>query len=395
MTTLTYPSPAAAKDVISAYSFGIEEEYFLTRLDKRDTCQTMPAAFVQSCRKELPGVFELEMLQSQVEVATPPHFDMSVAKTALASYRARLHEIGARYNLGIAACGTHPKALWSRQRATDKARYAAVMDELQMLGQRNLVCGMHVHVALPDPGKRIDIMTRITPFLPLLMALSTSSPFWNGKLTGLMGYRYASYDELPRTGLPVIFDGTADYAHYIETMTAARAIKDASYIWWAIRPSLKYPTLELRITDSCTFVDDAIAIAGLYRCLIRRLDRDPAINDGLTAASGAIALENKWRAQRYGIQMSFIDEQRKQAVPFKDAIEDLIELVWQDAEELGCLHEVLSVREILNRGTSAERQVHLYHEARKTGWTKQQALDAVVDWLVKTSAGEPGTAPHV
>jgi glutamate---cysteine ligase / carboxylate-amine ligase len=369
----------------SAYTIGIEEEYFISKIDSRDTCQKMPPAMAAAFR-DSRGPFERELLQSQIEAVTPPCDNLAEARTLIASYRATLGAMGAEHGYAIVAAGTHPKALWSRQRATDAARYRNVMRDLQMLGQRNMVCGLHVHVSIPNPDKRIALMARITPFLPLLLALSTSSPFWHGRQTGLMGYRLASYDELPRTGLPDLFVSAADYNHYIDTMVAARAIKDASYVWWAVRPSLNYPTLELRIADSCTRVEDAIAIAALYRCLVRKLDRDENFNANLGAASRAIALENKWRAQRYGIRGSFVDERRRQALSVKETLDDLIELIGEDAEELGCLSEALSARAILRRGASANCQVAIFEAERKNGATRSDALNAVVDWLVATTA---------
>lgn len=370
----------------SPYTIGIEEEYFITHRETRDTCQTMPAPLAQACGAAR-GPFERELLQSQIEAVTPPCEDMAQAQALLTGYRARLNALASEQGFAILAAGAHPKAIWSRQRPTDAARYRAVMRELQMLGQRNMVCGMHVHVAVPDADARVALMARATPFLPLFLALSTSSPFWQGRKTGLMGYRLASYDELPRTGLPEFFDSSADYEAYIDSMVAAGAIKNASYVWWAIRPSLRYPTLELRIADSCTRVEDAIAIAALYRALVRKLVRDETLNANLGSASRAIAVENKWRAQRYGLRGSFINERRRKALSMKESLEDLIDLVGEDAEALGCLNEALSARAIVERGASADSQLAIFDAARKSGASKTQALDAVVDWLLDATSG--------
>ena len=174
-----------------------------------------------------------------------------------------------------------------------------------MIGYRNMLCGMHVHVAVPDIDTRINLIMRLTPYLPLLLALSTSSPFWQGHLTGLAGYRLAAYDELPRTGLPELFRTNEDYREFVAALTWAKIIPDASYIWWAVRPSLNNPTIELRVADSCTRLDDAIAIAALFRCLVRALDRDRALNAGFDRVGRAITQENKWHAQRYGISRNF------------------------------------------------------------------------------------------
>ena len=370
----------------SPYTVGIEEEYFITDRETRDTCQKMPAALAAACGGGR-GPFERELLQSQIEAVTPPCEDLAEAQALLTRYRARLNALASEQGFGILAAGAHPKAIWSRQRPTDAARYRAVMRELQMLGQRNMVCGMHVHVAVPDPDARVALMARITPFLPLFLALSTSSPFWQGRKTGLMGYRLASYDELPRTGLPEFFDSLADYETYIDSMVGAGAIKNASYVWWAIRPSLRHPTLELRIADSCTRVEDAIAIAALYRALVRKMVRDETLNANPGSASRAIAVENKWRAQRYGLRGSFINERRRRAQSMTEALDDLIDLVGEDAEALGCLQQALWARAIVERGASADSQLAIFDAARTGGASKAEALDAVVDWLLAATSG--------
>ena len=249
------------------YSFGLEEEFFITKRSSRETCQKMPKCLEEICANPALEEFQRELLQSQIEASTPPLTAMGEARNRLTAYRATLDEIAGARGYGIVAAGTHPKALRARQRNAEGVRYRLLMRDLQILGQRNMVCGLHVHVMVANLDARVSIMTRITPYLPLLLALSTSSPFWEGRPTGLMGYRLASYDELPRTGLPDTFANPAEYDRYIQTMVAAKAIKDASYVWWAVRPSLRHPTLELRVADACTRVDHSIAIAALYRAL--------------------------------------------------------------------------------------------------------------------------------
>jgi carboxylate-amine ligase len=255
------------------------------------------------------------------------------------------------------------------------------MHDLQMIGSRTIVCGMHVHVEVPDLGQRIDIMNRIQPYLPLLLALSTSSPFWQAQRTGLLGYRLSAYRELPRTGLPDLFDGAADYQRYIDALVGARAIENSTYVWWVIRPSLKHPTLELRVADSCTRIDDTIAIAALYRCLVRRLSLDPTLHAGRTGASRAITDENCWRAQRYGIHGSFVDEATRSAKPVGEVLNETLDLIAEDARVLGCEHEVGHARCIIARGTSADRQLTLYTEGLGRGLSSRAALADVVDWL--------------
>ena len=227
-----------------------------------------------------------------------------------------------------------------------------MMNDLQMIGRRNMLCGMHVHVDLPDPSQRVDVMMRMLPYLPLFIALSTSSPFWQGRATGLKGYRLAAYDELPRTGLPELFHNNAEYDAYVAAMLASGAMQDASHLWWAIRPSLKYPTLELRAPDCCTRIDDTVAIAALYRSLARFLFANPDHNAEINVVDRAIAVENKWRAQRYGAQGTFVT--RSGGIAVGELLNTVLELVTADAEALDCSEQVEYCRTIVSGGTSAD-----------------------------------------
>jgi glutamate---cysteine ligase / carboxylate-amine ligase len=378
--------------VAADFRFGIEEEYFVNDAVKRDAARARVKEFFAACRAHFPEKdVQREMLEPQVEVATPPTADFAVARQVLTGLRRDVGAIAREHDLAIMASGTHPLAVWTRHRATSHARYGKLMHDLQMLGARNMVCGLHVHVEVPDLEARVDIMNRALPFMPLILALSTSSPFWQAQRTGLLGYRLAAYRELPRTGLPELFESAADYDRYIATLVAARAIEDSSYVWWVIRPSRQHPTLELRVADSCTRVDDTLALAALYRCLVRRLWRDPAVNAGLTGASRAIIGENCWRAQRYGIHGSFVDEASRSARPVAAVLEDALALVADDAAALGCAAELEGTRAILARGTSADRQLALHTEALGRGLPNREALACVVDWLTAETVGETGT----
>jgi carboxylate-amine ligase len=256
------------------------------------------------------------------------------------------------------------------------------MDDLQMIGRRNMLCGMHVHVELPDPETRVDVMTRMLPYVPLLIALSTSSPFWRSRPTGLQGYRLAAYDELPRTGIPELFKTKAQFDAYSEALVRAGVMPDSSYIWWAIRPSLKHPTLELRAPDSCTRIEDSIAIASLYRSLARRLSFNPWQNWDMNAVSRAIIVENKWRAQRYGVHGTFAKIEGDGPVTVAEMLEVAISQVKRDAEALGCLDEVLHCRRIIEDGTSADRQIGIYDQFSDN---PEHALRQVADWLTETT----------
>jgi carboxylate-amine ligase len=254
-----------------------------------------------------------------------------------------------------------------------------------MIARRKMICGMHVHVAVPDRVSRVDLMVRSLPYVPLVLALSTSSPFWHSHRTGLMGYRQALHAELPRSGLPDLFRGEADYDAYVAALIDNRIIADASFIWWVVRPSSTYSTLELRVADSCTHVEDAVAIAALFRCLVRRLTRDPDLNRGLTPAARAIIEENKWRAQRYGIHGSLIDLVAGEARPIALVLSDVMALVAEDAAALGCEAELSSLTRILERGTSADQQLGVYRDALAGGASQPEALGSVVGWLAETT----------
>ncbi|MFA6966664.1 carboxylate-amine ligase [Bosea sp. (in: a-proteobacteria)] len=361
--------------------FGIEEEYFLSEAGSRGVVRKVSPAFIKAAQALFPDEVQREMLQSQIEVATPVCDSMDQARASLTALRTGLAGLALEHEMLLMACGTHPSAAWARQRATDASRYDALMRDLQMLGSRNQLCGLHVHVEVADEDERIRLMARIMPFLPLLLALSTSSPFWQGRRTGLMGYRLAAYGELPRTGLPELFTDPDDYRAYIETMVAAGAIRDASYIWWAIRPSEKHPTLELRIADSCTRLDDTLAIAALYRCLVRHLLRQPGLNADLTAASRGIATENLWRAQRYGIHGGLIDADSRSMRSVPSLVDDLVLQLAEDSAALGCEADLAACRRIASDGTSADVQLAVYEEARTRDGGQPGGLAAVVDWI--------------
>jgi len=258
-----------------------------------------------------------------------------------------------------------------------KDRYDKVMNDLQMIGRRNMLCGMHVHCDLPDPLRRVDVMTRMLPYLPLFIALSTSSPFWQGRATGLKGYRLAAYDELPRTGLPELFQNNAEYDAYVAAMLASGAMRDASHLWWAIRPSLKYPTLELRAPDCCTRIDDTIAIAAFYRSLARFLYANPNHNAEINVVDRAIAVENKWRAQRYGVQGTFVT--RSGGIAVGELLNMVLELIASDADALDCSDQVDYCRTIVSTGTSADAQLQIFAENRQEG--AEIALHKVSRWI--------------
>jgi carboxylate-amine ligase len=361
-----------------AFTFGIEEEYFLVDAQTKLVAPDVPSAFFQAATEATGGRIAPEFLQPQIEVITSPHSNMADARAELRHLRQTVAAVAAEHGLAILAAGTHPTALWRSAQQTAKRRYDAVMDDLQMIGQRDLLCGMHVHVELPDPDERVDVMYRMLPYLPLFLALSTSSPFWMSRSTGLKGYRLAAYDELPRTGVPELFKTREEFDAYVAALVRAGIIRDSSYIWWAIRPSLNNPTLELRAPDSCTLVEDSIAIAALYRVVARHLYFNRWRNADLDAVKRAIVVENKWRAQRYGVHGTFVIDDG--ALTVAEMLERVIEETAADIAALDCQAEIRRCQSIVGSGTSADAQLAVFDAHTQAGG-REAALHAVNDWI--------------
>jgi glutamate---cysteine ligase / carboxylate-amine ligase len=296
---------AIGREEATEYSFGIEEEYFLADKRTLNVAIETPNELFEAANWSTGGQAMREMLQSQLEVASNVHVDVRDAREEMCFLRREVAKVAGEYGFAIMACGTHPTAVWRLSQPSPKPRYEEMIEDLRSIGHRNMMCGMHVHVQLPDPEKRFAVMRAMIPYLPLFIALSTSSPFWNSHETGLKGYRLAAYSELPRTGMPELFETKQQYHDYVEALKKSGVIPDESHIWWAMRPAMKHPTLELRAPDTCTFVDDAVAIASLYRALARHLYQRPELSHEVTSVDRAIAVENKWRAQRYGLYLCF------------------------------------------------------------------------------------------
>lgn len=371
------------------YRFGIEEEYFVVSIKTGALQSRADDKFVTTAEMLTDGAVKRELLQSQVEVATPVCESFWDARMHLRHARMALGKAGRASQLTIMASGTHPTAHWALQEKTDKERYDPVVAELQMLAQRNLVCGLHVHVELPDPELQISVMTRILPYLPVLLALSTSSPFWQGRRTGFSSYRSTSYDEVPRSGLPPLFTSRAEFDTYVRALTDAEIIKDSSFIWWSIRPSNKFPTLELRISDTCTSLEDALTIAALYRCLVRRLVQQRSLNAAMSATERALVKENKWRAQRFGIGADLVDPfSRCSSIKAGHMAMSLIDFLREDARALDCLPEIERAADIVERGTSSDQQIALFEQALQQGVPGRKAMARVMWWLnTETMAG--------
>lgn len=377
---------AAGREEVSEYSFGIEEEYFLADKRTLEVAVETPNELFEAANWSTGGQAMREMLQSQFEVASNIHVDVGDAREELCFLRREVARVADQYGFAIMACGTHPTAVWRMSQPSPKPRYEEMIEDLRSIGHRNMMCGMHVHVQLPDAEKRFAVMRAMIPYLPLFIALSASSPFWNSHKTGLKGYRLAAYSELPRTGLPELFESKRDYEDYVETLKKSGVIPDESYIWWAMRPSMRHPTLELRAPDTCTFVEDAVAIASLYRSLARHLYLRPERSQLVTSVDRAIAVENKWRAQRYGTDCIFASGDGP--VSIEEMLSRLIAEVADDADALGCAEEVGHCRIIVARGSSAEFQLRAWRDSGED-------VSAVSRWIAAATAPQQARKPSL
>ena len=381
-----------------SFTFGIEEEYFLI---SHATCALVcepPKQMLDECAAELGDRFAMEYQRSQVEVATKVCTSMFAARAELAHLRSKVAAIGSRYGVAPIAGSTHPFSAWRTQRHADKRRYNAIAQDLKGVGRRMVISGMHVHVGIDDEDQRIALMNELREFLPLLLALSTSSPFWQGENTGLKSYRTAINDATPRKGVPEWFASWNDYCRTIETMVRSGVIEDATKIWWDLRPSARFPTLELRITDVCPLLDDALCIAAVFRCLCRCLLRRHSREGPSPYDSLLLLNENRWRAQRYGLEHGFIDIRKGEIRSSANVLDDTLAMVREDAECLDSNAEIDHARTILARGTSADRQIALYQRELARGLNSSAALKSVVDQLaMETVSGAqlcwPSDAP--
>lgn len=363
-------------------TLGLEEEYLLVDLETREVAADPPPEMLAECEARIPDLVKPEFLTSQIEVATPICRTCREARAELAWLRRTVAEVSRKYGLAPIAASTHPFSQWRSQRHTDRARYHILARDMQAVARRLLICGMHVHVGIDDDELRIDLMNQVSYFLPHLLALSTSSPFWLGEDSGLKSYRLSVFDELPRTGLPSRFESYGEYKRHVDVLVRAGVFDDASMLWWDIRPSCRFQTLEMRITDVCSRIDDAVAIAALYQCIIRMLVRLRRGNQRWRAYDNMLIEENRWRAKRYGIDEGLIDFGKGEVVPCADLLEELIDLTKEDAEALDCVDELLHSRHILTTGTSAHRQLATFAAAMDAGCTRPDALCSVVDMLV-------------
>jgi carboxylate-amine ligase len=368
-----------------AFTVGIEEEYLVVDRETRDLIKSPPPDMWKAINEVVGEAATHEFLKAQIEIRTGVCTKVSEARDEVAQLRSSLSRIVSDYGGAIIAASTHPFANWANQETTEDERYLRLAEDFQQVARQLVVCGMHVHVGIDDPDLRIDLMNQVKYMLPHLLALSTSSPFWDGSPTGLHAYRLVIFQNLPRTGIPEEFDSWGEYERYVNILVEAGLIEDATKLWWDIRPSHRFPTLEMRVSDVCTRLDDAMTIAALYQCLLGYLYRLRRNNQKWRVYSPGMIEENIWRAQRYGTDGSLVDFGKGKLVPMTELIEEFIEILAQDAVDFDAREEIRHARRIVQNGTSAHRQLATYRDTLEEGASESEALKAVVDELIVDS----------
>jgi len=365
---------------------GVEEEYLLVDIESRALIVDPPKSLMSECEALCGSQVTSELLRSQIEIGTKVCNNVQEVREDLLRLRKIIRDVANSHGLAPIAASTHPFSSWIDQKQTQKLRYEALTHEMQGAARRLLIGGMHMHVGIEDDEVRIDLMNQMSYFLPHFLALSCSSPFWEGKDTGLKSYRLTVFDALPRTGVPERFASWSEYQRHVHILMDAGLIEDSTRIWWDLRPSARFPTLEARIMDVCTRVDDAVALAAMLVCTMRMLYRLRTANQRWRIYAPMLIRENRWRAMRYSFDEGLIDLARGVVVPFSELLEELLGLIAEDAEALGCTNELATVRNIVERGTSAHRQLKTYELEVAAGAGVDQALRAVVDRLIEDTA---------
>ncbi|MBK6324992.1 MAG: carboxylate-amine ligase [Chloroflexi bacterium] len=369
-------------------TLGVEEEYQIIDPVSRNLHSYITELMSQDQSRPTSLNIKPEFMQSQVEVGSHVCRNVKEVRTEVVRLRRAVSDMAAENGLAIAAASTHPFARWEEQSITEGVRYKELLDDMQGVARRLLIFGMHVHVGFGNTPESkdlmIEIMNQARYFIPHLLALSTSSPFWHGRSTGLKSYRSVVFEQLPRTGIPHSFTSWAEYKNYEQTLGKVGAFGKSdtrAKIWWDIRPHPIFDTLEFRITDICTTVDECVCIAALFQAICAKLLKLRRQNMAWRHYRHMHITENKWRAVRYGINGELIDFGIEEAIPFHFLMEELLELLDDVVDDLGSRKDVEFVRTILKEGTSADRQLAVY---RQHGGDENnvEALKAVVDNLI-------------
>jgi glutamate---cysteine ligase / carboxylate-amine ligase len=355
------------------FTLGIEEEFQIIDPESREL-RSHITEMIEEGRMILGEQIKPEMHQSMIEIGTGICANIQEARADLVRLRKTVSALAESKGLRIAAASTHPFSNWKDQKITPDLHYEALLDEMQIIAQSLLIFGMHVHVGIEDREAQIHLMNAARYFLPHVLALSTSSPFWLGVETGLKSYRSEIFKKFPRTDIPDYFSSYSEFENYVNLLLKTGCIDKPKKIWWDVRPHPHFPTLEFRVCDIPSRVDEVIALAALIQAITAKLHKLYKMNMGFRLYRRALIQENKWRAVRWGLEGKLIDFGKQKEVPVRDLIYELLDFVDDVVDELGSRKELEYIHEILKNGTSADRQLKTYHE---TG-----DLKTVVDQLI-------------
>ena len=368
------------------FTIGIEEEFQI--VDRRtNQLRSHVTQILQESEEILGDQIKPEMLQSVVEVGTKICADIKEARDELVRLRSSLAALCEPAGLTIAGSGTHPRSDWRDQSVTPKDRYLTIAHDMGDVAREMVIFGIHVHVYVGEnPDRAIDVFNEARYFLPHLLALSTSSPFWIGRPTGLKSYRLAVFSQMPRTGMPDTFKSWADYQSFVALLVQTGCVEDGTKIWWDLRPHPNFRTLEFRICDMQSRVEDSLALAALAQAIVAKLYDLRTKNLGFRQYPRAWLNENKWRAMRYGLDGNLIDFGKREEVDERKLIGELLEFVDDVVDDLNCRDEIDHIGRILETGTSADRQLQVWNETHSLDAVSQMIIEETMEGL-EPSAG--------
>jgi carboxylate-amine ligase len=361
------------------FTIGVEEEFQIVDPSTRDL-RPHVEQMLKGGEPEITENIKREMIQSMVETVTPICETVEDARREVVRLRAGLGDLAGRSGLAIVAAGAHPFSHWQSQLITEHDRYKILEQDLQDVVRSILIFGLHVHVGIPDRDILIDIMNEARYFLPHMLALSSNSPFWQGRVTGLKSYRTIVWQQFPRTGIPSTFNSWADFEGFVNLLVKTNCIDNGKKIWWDLRPHPFFSTLEFRVCDMPTSVNDTMLLVALFQAIVAKLYKLRTQNVGFRVYDRALIMENKWRAARYGIDGMLIDFGKRSEVPMRELALELLEFVDDVVDDLGSRGTVNHLHTLLAQGTGADRQLDVY---RKTG-----DMNAVVDYLISETLAD-------
>ena len=370
-----------------AFTLGVEEEFQIIDPETREL-RSHVQEILDEGKLVLKERVKPEMHQSVIEIGTGICKNIAEVRQDVGEMRTEIIRLARKNGMRVASAGTHPFSNWADQKIFPDPRYDSVVQEMQLLARANLIFGLHVHVGIKNRSLAIQIMNESLYFLPHMLALSTNSPFWLGRNTGLKSFRTKVFDRFPRTSIPDYFETPAEFDEFVRILVNTNCIDNGKKIWWDVRPHPFFETIEFRVCDVPMRLDETVTLAALFQAICVKLYRLRQQNLGFRRYSRALILENKWRASRYGIDGKMIDFGKEIEVPFRDLVPEMLEFVDDVVDDLGSRGEVEAVNWILKNGSGADRQLRVYEE---TGGDLKRVVDYICD---ESSHGLPVETPY-